>query len=568
MNKNSKKPIIYQVLPRIFGNMQRPAKEYGNIEENGCGKMADFTPEALDAIRQLGATHVWYTGILEHATRTDYSAYGIPKDHNAVVKGKAGSPYAVKDYYDVAPDLAVSVPDRMAEFEALVERTHEAGLKVLIDFVPNHVARQYHSDAKDPLEPDLGQNDDTSRAFARDNNFYYLPGQALAFHFGAKQEDFEYSEFPAKVTGNDCFSATPGRNDWYETVKLNYGVDLQGGGTKYFYPVPDTWHKMLAILRFWIARGVDGFRCDMAEMVPVEFWQWVIPRVKSWKQVIFIAEVYQPALYRDYIRTGGFDYLYDKVGLYDTLRSVVCGHAPASRITECWQAVDDIRPHMLSFLENHDEQRIASDFFAGRAEAGIPAMIVAATIGTGPVMVYFGQELGERGMDEEGFSGRDGRTSIFDYWSLDTLRRRCHGGHYDEALLTDAERSLLHQYTAILRLSREEKALAEGTFFDLMYVNPASDSFDPARQYAYLRKADEVVVLVAVNFADTPRRVRIRIPEDAFRAMSIPDNTPARLTDLLTGTVAIGTLTHACAYEVELPPCSGRLLKFDYSGLS
>ena len=221
-------------------------------------------------------------------------------------------------------------------------------------------------------------------------------------------------------------------------------------------------------------------------------------------------------------------------------------------------------PPAHAFLENHDEQRIASDFFAGRAEAGIPALIVAATLGTGPVMVYFGQELGERGMDEEGFSGRDGRTSIFDYWSLDTLRRRNNGGRYDEALLTDAERSLLHQYTAILHLAREEKALTEGTFFDLMYVNPASDFFDPARQYAYLRKADDAVVLIAVNFADAARRVRIRIPETAFRTMSIPDNAPARLTDLLTGAVSVGTLTHACAYEVELPPLSGRLLKFDY----
>ena len=319
MNKNSKKPIIYQVLPRIFGNMQRPAKEYGNIEENGCGKMADFTPEALDAIRQLGATHVWYTGILEHATRTDYSAYGIPKDHNAVVKGKAGSPYAVKDYYDVAPDLAVSVPDRMAEFEALVERTHEAGLKVLIDFVPNHVARQYHSDAKDPLEPDLGQNDDTSRAFARDNNFYYLPGQALAFHFGAKQEDFEYSEFPAKVTGNDCFSATPGRNDWYETVKLNYGVDYCGGSGLHADPIPDTWVKMRDILCYWAARGVDGFRCDMTELVPPAFWAWAIPSVREqYPKTLFLAEIYQPDRYGEYLHAG-FDYLYDKVGVYDYL---------------------------------------------------------------------------------------------------------------------------------------------------------------------------------------------------------------------------------------------------------
>ncbi len=314
----------------------------------------------------MGFTHIWYTGVLEHASKTDYSAYGIQKDHPDVIKGNAGSPYAIRDYYDVSPDLANDVNSRMAEFEALIERTQKNGMKVIIDFVPNHVARQYHSDARPKKAEDFGIDDDTSVFFDPDNNFYYIPDQPLELQFEVQQGDDAYKEFPAKATGNDCFNNKPGITDWYETVKLNYGVNYNNGHSTSFTPIPDTWLKMRDILLYWTAKGVDGFRCDMAEMVPVEFWNWVIPKVKSKKKsLIFIAEVYNPSQYQNYVHWGLFDYLYDKVDLYDTLRDVICGHKPASEITFCWQRIDGLQPKMLNFLENHDEQRIASDFLRG-----------------------------------------------------------------------------------------------------------------------------------------------------------------------------------------------------------
>ncbi len=511
--------VIYQVFTRLFGaNVQHPVPN-GGKKQSGCGTMSAFTPKALQEIKNLGATHVWYTGIIEHATQTDYTKYGIRRDNPLVVKGKAGSPYAIKDYYDVDPDLATKVDERISEWERLIERTHAAGLKVIQDFVPNHVARQYHSDACPIGCQDLGQGDDVSQMYSPDNNFYYLgePLHTDNIIAGLSQEEKDkypiYEENPAKATGNDVFTAWPGRNDWYETVKLNYGRN--------------TYAKMLQILQYWAAKGVDGFRCDMAEMVPVEFWEWVIPQIKAqYPDIIFIAEVYNPALYRDYIYRGGFDYLYDKVGLYDKLRAVQAGFCSAKEITGCWQSVEDIQSHMLNFLENHDEQRIASDFFAGDARKGRPMLLVSTLMNTNPTMVYFGQELGERGMDSEGFSGEDGRTTIFDYWTIDTIRRWRNGGKFDGALLTKGEKDLRQYYQKVLRFSENENAFAEGMFWDLMYVNPHMD-----RQYAFLRSDRKVTYLVVANFCDDSVETEVRVPADAIRSLGSMEHGNALVGD-------------------------------------
>ncbi len=558
------KMVIYQVFPRWFDNRESALIKNGSKEENGVGKFSAFSSTALAKIKELGTTHIWYTGVIEHATQTDYTSYNIHKDHDNVVKGKAGSPYAIKDYYDIDPDLADNIPDRMAEFEALVKRTHEAGMKIIIDFVPNHVAREYASDTRLSYVDDLGQHDNTSKAFDRDNNFYYFPGTPLYLGYTQAQGEYEYSEFPAKVTGNDCFSPSPGRNDWYETVKLNYGVDYMNGRTEHFHPIPNTWNKMLDILLFWAGKGIDGFRCDMAEMVPVEFWNWVIPKVKEQYNVCFIAEVYNPGQYRNYIFHGHFDYLYDKVGLYDTVRAVMCNQTPARDISYRWQELNDIQANMLNFLENHDEQRIASAFFAGDARPGIPGMIVSALMNTNPVMIYSGQELGEPGMDEEGFSGRDGRTTIFDYWSVETLRNWINNGKFDGANLKDEQRTLRKQYATILTIAQSEPAIAQGTFFDLMYANANNPYFNIHRQFAFMRKWQNEVLLIVANFDKNEQKVRVRIPDEAFQTLAFNDNKAAVLTDLMTGEQCISTLTTACPYQLVLPAYSGKILKFAY----
>ena len=450
------KPIIYQLFPRYFANYNETRAYNGSKEENGCGRFADINKRALKSIVDLGATHVWYTGIIRHAT----AQYNNP----AITKGKAGSPYAITDYYDVDPDLAKNESKRMQEFESLVKRTHEAGLGVLIDFVPNHVAREYKSVCKPEGVEDLGENDHPEWAFSPLNNFYYLPGERFTM-----DKDLQgYEEFPAKVTGNDCFTSHPSENDWYETVKLNYGVFYQGGREKQFDPIPSTWTKMRDIILFWAGKGIDGVRVDMAEMVPVEFFQWAIAAVKKkHKKFLFIGECYDPNQYDSYL-AAGFDYLYDKVGMYDYLRGVTCKGWPASGITAQWMQHGEERlNHMLYFLENHDEQRIASGFFCGSGRCAEPAMIVATMLNQCPVMIYSGQELGERGMDMEGFSGIDGRSTIFDYWGLKSIQAWANKGKFDGAKMNEAQQELHEFYSRLLTIARDDKAVQKGKMYDI-----------------------------------------------------------------------------------------------------
>ncbi|MGI4833031.1 MAG: alpha-amylase family glycosyl hydrolase [Janthinobacterium lividum] len=559
------KLIIYQLLPRLFGNKVALNKTYGTIQENGCGKFNDITDLALEKIKALGVSHVWYTGVLEHATLTSYP--GIPADDADVVKGRAGSPYAVKDYYDVAPDLAVSVPHRLAEYEALIKRTHAHGLKVLMDFIPNHVARSYHSDAHPAGVANLGAQDDKSQAFAPHNNFYYLPGQPFVVPAGYNPlgaskgpgEDGQYQEVPAKATGNDVFSAAPSVNDWFETIKLNYGVDYQHGRAPHFDPIPSTWLKMRDILVFWAQKDVDGFRCDMAEMVPVEFWAWVIPELKKVKPgLIFIGEAYNPHEYGTYFTKGKFDFLYDKVGLYDGLRRLMRQEGNVADITHVWQTESaGFGSHMLRFLENHDEQRIASQDFATDPRRAIPAMAVSATLGSGPVMLYFGQEVGEPALGAEGFSSADGRTSIFDYWGVPEHQKWMNQGKFDGARLSENQRQLRDFYGRLLRLAGSSEAIRAGRFYELQEANKISPGYDPSKLYAYLRYSQGQQVLVVVNFSGSQTYTpTLTIPPAAWQAMGLGPQQAYTLRDLLGGGAAQpGTA------PVALPPLGALVLE-------
>lgn len=518
---------IYQIFTRLFANQNETNKEFGTLEENGCSKFNDITATALEELKKFGITHVWYTGVIRHASCTDYSKYGLSPDNPRVVKGRAGSPYAIKDYFDVDPDLAVNVKNRMKEFEDLLDRTHNAGLKCIMDFVPNHVSREYKSENIPTGATSLGSYDDVNCAFSPNNNFYYLPDDELHLPDDLNLPYIEnasiYHEYPAKVTGNDVFSSHPSKNDWYETIKLNYGVDYQNCWETHFNQIPDTWIRMLEILTFWAKKGVDGFRCDMAEMVPVQFWGWVIPQIKEINsEIIFIAEIYNPDAYANYLNNGHFDYLYDKVGLYDTLRLIIERKGSARYITDYWKRTEAFTGKLLRFLENHDEQRIASRFFAGEPEKAAVAMALMATLNPGPIMLYFGQEIGEKGMEKEGFSGIDGRTTIFDYWGLTEYNKWVNGGKFDGGGLSQCQKDLRYSYGKMLNFRLQSNVLQNGAFYDLMWKNYGGN-LNADKIYAFLRYTDEKKMLFVMNFDQQESySFRLFIGEHALNTIHCP----------------------------------------------
>lgn len=526
------KPIIYQMIPRIWGNKTEKPLKNGTLSENGTGKFSDIDKNTLDYLKWLGCSHVWYTGLLRHSTKA--SEQGCMPSHPQFVKGNAGSPYAICDYYDVNPYLADEPEKRMEEFEQLLNRTHDAGLKLIIDFVPNHVARDYGKVVPTPGHPVLGAEDDKSVHWKSENDFFYYTGEKLTLPTPVLEGMEAYEEYPAMATGNNCYSPNPGINDWYETVKINYGDEHTR-----------TWDKMLDIIDFWASKGVDGFRCDMVELVPPQFFKWMIARTKAkYPEVIFIAEVYKKELYGEYIRNIGFDYLYDKSGLYDTLRTVVEKNVDdnwmpvelwqsATGITRNWQFLGDLQPYMLNFLENHDEQRFASDFFGKNAKNTFAPLYVSLFLNTAPFMIYFGEEVGEKGMDEEGFSGCDGRTTIFDWWSVDAvqrLRKVISTGAYTslnpeniaKAGLTKEEAEIFCRFAEATRFAASDQAVKEGTTYDLCYCNSGSDGFDINRHFVFLRDYQDHTILVASNFSTREAEMSIVIPDHAFDWMGIP----------------------------------------------
>ncbi len=566
---------IYQLMTRLYSNQTKLNKLYGTIEENGVGKFNDINEDALASIKKLGITYIYYTGVLECATMTDYSAFGIKNDHPGIVKGRAGSPFAIKDYYDVNPDLAINPKQRKDEFKDLVKRTHEAGMKVIIDFVPNHVARQYHSVAKPAGVKDLGQEDDETKLFHPQNNFYYLEGKSFEAPadynpLGAVEADHErekYIENPAKATGNNVFINTPTSGDWFETIKLNYGVDLTAGNidlknnsSKHFDPLPKTWIQMKDILLYWADFGVDGFRCDMAEMVPVEFWDYAITEVKKSKpDVIFIAEIYNPGEYRNYISRGKFDFLYDKVGTYDAIRKVVENKGSIDSISSCQRSLDGINGRMLRFIENHDEQRFASKFFAGNALRCGPAMVLSTCMHSGPNMIYFGQESGVKAEGAEGFGDDDGRTTMFDYWGVTEHQAFVDGGKYDGGRYTADQKEVHEFYRKLLNLSLGCDALQYGRFYDLQ---SSHQDYNRNDCYSFIRYSNKQRLLIVVNFSsDKTYTPLIKLSDKILKAIGANADSKYTLKNLLTEDVMKANLSEGV--KIELQPNSAFIFEIN-----
>ncbi len=549
---NSKKAVVYQIFTRLFGNTKTLNKPWGTIEENGVGKFNDINDKALQELKKLGVTHVWYTGVPHHALVRDYTSIGISNDDPEVVKGRAGSPYAVKDYYNVNPDLAVDPKNRLQEFENLIARTHKNGLKVIIDIVPNHIARKYEGKSNPKGVTDFGANDDVSVEYKRNNNFYYIPNIPFQVPYSSDYKplngeknsliDGKFNENPAKWTGNGSRKAQPDSNDWYETVKINYGIKPDGSkdfpelpagfdkkGIKEHYDfwknkdVPDSWKKFRDIALYWTAKGVDGFRYDMAEMVPYEFWSYMNSAIKTKNPNAFlIAEVYNPKEYRNYIHLGKMDYLYDKVETYDLLKAVIQGKSLPDPLSDIQKNMQDIEHNMLHFLDNHDEQRLASAAFAGTPEKGKPLMVVSTTLSSSPTMVYFGQEVGEAGLEDAGF-GKSTRTSIFDYVGVPNHQRWMNNGKFDGGQLSDSEKKLRDFYKRLLNFSIKSDALT-GAFQEIQTINRSqATGYDPGL-YSFVRWTKSEKLIIIANFSwVTESKTEITVPAEVISKWQLKD---------------------------------------------
>lgn len=514
--------LIYQIFCRLFGNHKPDPKINGSLKESGVGKFNAINTSALRYLKSMGVTHIWLTGIIDHATTTAYpDRAGDPPE---IVKGKAGSPYAIRDYYCVCPDLAENPDHAEQELRTLIKRIHQHGLKVLIDFVPNHTARTYTS--KQNRAADFGAHDNPQIHFHPTNNYYYLESPFKGPRQGS------YTENPARATANDIFTAEPHEHDWYDSVKLNYGIDYQNQ-TEHFDPIPDTWSKMKAILLFWAEFGIDGWRCDMVELVPLAFWKWIIPAIKTlYPNLIFIAEIYTPQLYRSFIASG-FDYLYDKQHFYDTLKRILKGQENCDSIPAIWQKLEGLSPYMLRFLENHDEERLASEVYCNGAERTLPAICLMLMFNHEATMLYFGQEFGEKAAGVSGFSQDDGRTTIFDYWTVPSHARWFNRGKCDGGQLLESEQEVWASYKTLLEAYRTYPALREGLFFDLQYYN-RNAHFQGYSEwvYAYLKYDYQTQFLIVLNFSGQLNQVLLKIPPLAFDMLKLSHAT-YQLNDVL-----------------------------------
>lgn len=574
------RPLIYQLMVRHFGNINETRKPHGTIEENGCGKFNDINDAALTSLKNLGITHIWLTGVLEQASGTDYP--DRPADAAALLKGIAGSPYAIRDYFDVSPDYAVVPAQRLEEFQSLLHRIKNLGLKTLIDFVPNHVARSYSSDVCPELS--FGNHDDSSHFFDRDNNFYYLgqlhpgggPPVKLPTAEGGKTDYPPESKF-GRVTGNNAITWSPSIHDWYETIKLNYGHDFTVGPPRkdvsplptaesQLESTPDTWQKMDAILGYWQAMGVDGFRVDMAHMIPMEYWTWQLRRCRQRKtETYFMAEAYDgdPAKMTegnvlDALLNAGFNAVYDGPS-YETIMHM---HDHGKWANDIDAAANPFSSHfhnVVRYAANHDEVRIASAKTWGGADmnVGRPACAILFGLGRGPNMIYNGQMVGEMAEGASGFSGDDARTTIFDYWSMPSLVAWCNGHKYNEVQLSPEQRDLRAFYGRLLKLCAEP-AFEHGDFYGLNHANQLNPGFGRLEGehvsghwlYAFLRYDFEsrqaFLVVVNNHTAQTLENVSIQIPEHALKWLGIRSNQ-LRFIDRL------GTDIEAVASTASLP---------------
>jgi glycosidase len=592
---------IYQMFPRLFGNTNPNRIPNGTYQQNGCGKFADLNDESLTSLKKLGFDAIWVTGVLRQATTRDYSSIGLPPDDPDLLKGIAGSPYAIRDYFDVCPDYAADPAQRITEFKALLARAKKHDLKIFMDFIPNHVARS-HTSVVHP-ERDFGKDDQGIEFFSSDD-FYYLqadkdgPPLRLATFDPRKKEPLtpttkviwedQESRFPGlkekidglfqgeakrgRVTGDNQNTWQPNRDCWYETIKFNYGYDFTLGAKgqrkhptvlQPDLPVPNLWNKMDAVLAYWQEMGVDGFRCDVAHIVPSEFWHWALARARERNpKTFFYAECYEGdtrlevpdanpelAVFKSNptsLLEAGFDAVYGH-DAYRRLMEIYQDKAWANDLDSASRA-GFVGDNSVRYAENHDEVRVASpQHWGGHGPlVGRPVSGILFGLSRGPVMVYYGQEVGEPAdVGAAGFELDKGRTTFFDYWSVPTLIQWMNNGQYEGGGLPELNRDLRAFYGRLLN-SLTHPALAQGNFIPLNPANQNNPTYhvpDGKKEngrwlYSFLRydPVSKQSLLVTANLhpKTAASGVKLKLSEEAAGLLALSPEAAVTGSDLLS----------------------------------
>ncbi len=557
---DSKRPIIYQLVIRHFGNEVGLNKTNGTITENGVGKFVDINDRALIEIKKLGVTHIWLTGVFRQSTLTDYAQIGLPSDDPDIVKGRAGSFYAIKDYFDVCPDYAVNPKNRLIEFKALVKRIHGHGMKVIVDLVGNHVARSYQSVQRPDLN--LGLQDDQYTSLKLENNFVYLPQNQqtnlrLPFEKNQPQVDNRDGIYEretgsngsfVKATGNRILSASPAQNSWYETILLNYGFDFLSGrnlfNTGSETPANSTWEVLDEFVRTWtLDYGIDGFRADFAHWIPNDFWTWLIKRARARSNdLLFVAEAYDD---KQGLINAGFDAVYDDP-TYDTLKGITNQTALPTQLENLWFASSaTASKKSLRYLENHDERRLASPLIVGSNpdESGFGSADMAALVapltylsGAGPILIYNGQTEAEEGRGQEGFDSENGRTSLFDYWTVPSLAKWRNGGSYDGGGLSRDAKKLQVYYRNLLNIAQTD-TFQNGKYYGLNYVNRGRQDFPQDKIFVFARynTNQKQLMIVLGNWLQDSLTIKLSLPENLMLQAGLDPGRSVRIESILIG---------------------------------
>ncbi|MFP4605470.1 MAG: alpha-amylase family glycosyl hydrolase [Bacteroidales bacterium] len=330
-------------------------------------------------------------------------------------KGELGSYYSVKDYMDVNPEFGT-----MEDFKAVVDEAHEMGMYVILDWVANHTAWD------NPLT----------------------------------------KEHPDWYTKDSTGNFQPPEEDWSDVIELDYSV-------------PEMRNYMIDALKFWVEEAdIDGYRCDVAGMVPVQFWNRSREALDSIKPVFMLAEANEPILHK---KAFDMTYAWD---LHFLMNEIAQGKKNANDLNKKLKKEKDKYPkngYRMMFTSNHDENSWKGTVYE-RLGDGVETFAVLSHTLPGMPLIYSGQEAC---MDKQ-----------LEFFEKDPIE-------WKECNMTEL-------YKSLNKLKKENKALWNGEAGGEYQRIKTTDN---KNVFAFIREKDDDKVFVVANLTDKPIDFRLKSEE-------------------------------------------------------